>query len=247
MTGETATFTDRSEARVSETPNRFGELRRVHHFYEDTPGPEGFQVWMPPSSTANAHFHRIDQFQLFFGAAGAQFLRTPIEKGTMLIHYTDAYSTYGPFIAGDEPLEFFTLRAIHDEFIGYMPQDRALRTHRGGRHFQEEVAITGGLDEPGRVEISEIVERQDDNLVAYDVRSGPGADIDLPTSAGSNGQYCYIVAGDMCVGDRQHVAGTLGWIPPTSTAVSVTSREGCQALLMQFPPPTVAPVSAPER
>ena len=61
--------------------------------------------------------------------------REPIAPGTVMIHYADAYSTYGPFSSGDGELDYFTLRAVGDPVTAYMPGSRHLRAPSRGRHF----------------------------------------------------------------------------------------------------------------
>src|SRR5262245_15707940 len=76
------------------------------------PGPQAFLVRFPADSRGGAHFHPVDQFQIFYGSDGSWFKNQEITSGEIMLHYADAYVTYGPFgTKGPEPLEFFTLRA----------------------------------------------------------------------------------------------------------------------------------------
>ncbi|HEX9506417.1 MAG TPA: hypothetical protein VGA62_10480, partial [Acidimicrobiia bacterium] len=51
----------------------------------------------------------MNQFQVFFPAPGAWYKRRSLHS--VLVHYVDAFVTYGPFGSADQPLEFYTLRA----------------------------------------------------------------------------------------------------------------------------------------
>ena len=68
-------------------------------------GPQAFLIeTYPPEQQTAAHFHSTDQFQIFFPAEGAYYQRTEIRSP--LLHYSDAYTTYGPLEQGgaDGPL-----------------------------------------------------------------------------------------------------------------------------------------------
>src|SRR5579862_2487593 len=95
-------------------------------------GPQAYINELDPAVELAAHFHKVDQFQVFFGVSGARFLRHPIPK--VMVHYTDAYSTYGPFRSGTEGrLLYATLRAEHSNFGGVMPGARSQLPYRGRR------------------------------------------------------------------------------------------------------------------
>src|SRR4051812_8766458 len=115
--------------------NEFGEPRTIFHYYEGAAGqePEGFMVRLPRESSVKAHFHRVDQFQLLFGAQGSWYQRTKWQG--VLVHYADAYTTYGPFGAEAAPMDFFTLRARADGYVGYMPGARQDLVRRGRRNL----------------------------------------------------------------------------------------------------------------
>src|SRR5215467_525480 len=79
----------------------FGEHGRVE------PGPEGFMLKFRPGAGLPAHFHDVNQFQVFFGSPGATFGRHAIPE--LMVHYAAAGTLYGPFAAGAEvPLVMLT-------------------------------------------------------------------------------------------------------------------------------------------
>ena len=87
------------------------------------PGPQVYMNNVDPGITLSAHFHRIDQFQVFFGTDGARFQRKPIPA--VFVHYADAFATYGPFSAApDAALLYATIRARSDNYGGVMPGAR---------------------------------------------------------------------------------------------------------------------------
>ena len=88
-------------------------------------------VMLPPGYLGRAHFHEVDQFQVFFGGAGATYQRHEVPWA--MLHYADAYTTYGPFQAGGSTLRFFTLRARPTLGTHYMPESRDKLVRRGRR------------------------------------------------------------------------------------------------------------------
>ena len=98
------------------------------------PGPQVYMNSVDPGVTLSAHFHRIDQFQVFFGTDGARFQRKPVPP--VFVHYADAFATYGPFSAApDASLLYATIRARSDNYGGVMPGARGERPYLGRRHL----------------------------------------------------------------------------------------------------------------
>jgi hypothetical protein len=71
--------------------------------------PTIFSVEMPPLSVAPAHFHRNNQFQVFYEGAG-RIGNHAIQPVT--VHYAGAYTGYGPLVAGPEGLKYLTIRSV---------------------------------------------------------------------------------------------------------------------------------------
>ena len=64
--------------------------------------------------------------------------------GTVAVHYTDAYSAYGPIVAAQEGVSWFTLRNAWDPGARYMPAHRQqLRDARA--RWQHREATCGPL------------------------------------------------------------------------------------------------------
>ena len=108
---------------------------------EPPPGPEAvypmaFLVEQPAGSVVASHFHEANQFQLV--VAGSGTLGTHAVQ-PIAVHYSNAYSAYGPITAGDEGLQYLTLRNGYDRGARYLP---AAREELRGvqRRFREAVA-----------------------------------------------------------------------------------------------------------
>src|SRR5262245_18405605 len=75
--------------------------------------PQGFLVDVhQPDYVIKPHFHLVDQFQVIVSGGGTFGRHHPITAGSL--HYADAYTPYGPIVAGEKGLAFFTLRARAD-------------------------------------------------------------------------------------------------------------------------------------
>jgi hypothetical protein len=109
--------------------------------------PMAFLVEQDPGGTANAHFHRQDQFQLVVGGYG---MLGRHEVRPVTVHFTGAHTAYGPIRASeDEGVAYFTLRNGFDPGARFMtiPENRvALRTIPGRRHRE---SVAGPLGNPG--------------------------------------------------------------------------------------------------
>jgi oxalate decarboxylase/phosphoglucose isomerase-like protein (cupin superfamily) len=70
--------------------------------------PMAFLVEQDPGSTASAHYHQQDQFQLVVDGHGIMGTH---EVGPVTVHFTGAYTAYGPIRADKEAgVHYFTLR-----------------------------------------------------------------------------------------------------------------------------------------
>lgn len=95
--------------------------------------PVAFLVERGPGGITKPHFHQADQYQVVVSGYGKL---GPHDTGTVAVHYTDAYSAYGPIVAADEGIAWFTLRNCWDPGAKYMADldSRAeLRASRGIR------------------------------------------------------------------------------------------------------------------
>lgn len=65
-----------------------------------------------PGLLASTHFHRVDQFQVVVGGKGKIGRH---ELSPYCVHFTRAYTPYGPLLSdAEDGLKFIVLRARHD-------------------------------------------------------------------------------------------------------------------------------------
>jgi hypothetical protein len=210
----------------------------VAKYFTRDGGPHSFLVRTPKNDVIKAHFHRVDQFQLFYGAVGARYKGADIEPGRVVVHYADAYCTYGPINVGPDYLEYFTLRARLDRFTAYMPKgrDQLVRTARH-RNIYRNLSTEVDLDSQG---IEVVIEPEDDQLAVYRIRAAGGSKVSIPSPAGSSGQYYCILNGAAQYNGRTFGPRSLAWVDPVQSALQLTAAEdsGLDMLLLQFPNPT---------
>lgn len=232
---------DEAEVETFHTPS--GQYRRVTRYFTRDPGPYGYLVGMPADDIINPHFHRVDQFQVFYGTPGARYKDLEFGPGRILVHYADAYSTYGPVTSGPVELEYLTLRAILDKGVGYVPKDRDLliRTPRH-RNIHSELLLRDPSATPG-VEV--VIPHQHDGVGAVRFRVEPGP-TQLPSTGVHSGQYCVVLGGTIRYAGQEYGVGALAWIGARTAPLDVTAGEdGADLLILQFPHPT-APGGDPE-
>jgi len=85
------------------------------HPADDALCPMAFLVEKGPGAVTRPHFHQADQFQVVVAGRG---MLGDHEFSDGAVHYTDAYSAYGPIVAGKSGIWWFTLRNRWDPAPG---------------------------------------------------------------------------------------------------------------------------------
>ena len=208
---------------------------------EDAPGPQAFLVEMPGPCTNMAHFHEIDQFQLFFGGNSSWYKRHALPPLT--VHYSDAYSTYGPFgSSSEETFRFLTLRPVRSVVAGYMPWARKMLerqgrlTHRRRRNFSVELTLDTSVSDGGSVERT-VIEPEADGLAAKAISLAPGVSFDGPArDERSAGRYYYVARGSIENEGTVVGAGSVGWLGSDDLVPVLTAASGgCDLVVLDFP------------
>jgi hypothetical protein len=198
--------------------------------------PQGFLVEQPPGSVTKPHFHEVNQFQVFVGGEGRLGKRT---AGPLTVQYAGAHSPYGPIVAGDGGVTYFTLRAAWDPGAKYMPQSRE-RLKRGrqrqtlGRPVSpSDPAALRALAMP---ETETLIAREDDGMAAWLMRLGAGAEAAIPDPADGGGQYHVVVGGALRRDDARMGVLSCLFATPDEPRYAVRAGEaGLEMLVLQFP------------
>jgi hypothetical protein len=203
--------------------------------------PMAFLVEKDAAAIVRPHFHAADQYQVIVQGGGR--LGTH-DVATVAVHYTDAYSAYGPIVAAGEGISWFTLRNAWDPGARYMPAERAqLREARA--RFQHREATCGPLAPLTEAELAAltdvsgnaVIEETKDGLGTWRYTVTPGGVARGPDPATGGGQFWLVSAG------TAHVPG--GALLPVNSCVFVAPDDaalemfagpaGADLLCMQFP------------
>src|SRR5476649_941536 len=79
--------------------------------------PQAFLVESEGERLARAHFHTVDQWQIFVGGNGKMGKH---DVAPVTIHYANAFTPYGPLNPGPQGLAYMTLRPKYDPGAQYL-------------------------------------------------------------------------------------------------------------------------------
>jgi hypothetical protein len=198
--------------------------------------PQGFLVHQPPNAVTPAHFHEPNQFQVFVGGKGRMGAHP---AAPLTVQYANGHTPYGPIVAGEEGVQYFTLRQRWDPGAKYLPASRDLL-----RKGNQRTRIKGGIevaDDAARrarsgASLETVMAEEADGLAAWMLRLGPGATATLPSAAASGGQYLIVAGGTMTTEGRALDRLSTVFVTAEEAAFTVTAgSDGLDLLVLQFP------------
>jgi hypothetical protein len=199
--------------------------------------PQAFFVEQAPNSRLPAHFHMIDQFQVLFGGGGSIGRHEIQDFG---IHYTNAFTSYGPIDAGENGFNYFTLRNSWDGTGAHrMPESRAELKRVPRRHLLLQPPMPLAPDQLAsleRQEVETLHEMESDGLGVWIYRLPKGTAATGPAPGNGAGQYWIVIGGSLIFqGNRLSKLSCL-FVPETDDALSFQAGDdGLEVLVMQFP------------
>jgi hypothetical protein len=220
------------------TGQRRTKLEYVPSPGSEMTGPQAFLVTVPPDGVVPPHFHTVNQFQVFFGVPGATYKGHPLAD--CVVHYADAYSTYGPYRAAAQQVEFFTLRPTFTSYVGYMPEKRADKIKKSGRNIHVDIGRRAieNVPPPGGLATDTLIRPHPDGLRADLVRIGPGRGWAMTqVDASSAGRYNVVLWGNLVHDGRMYGARSVIWSGSTAGPVETAADRsaGCVLLSLEFP------------
>lgn len=208
--------------------------------------PVAYLVEQPPHATVDAHFHRVNQFQVAVAGSGT-IGRHPLAP--VAVHFADAFSAYGPIRAGEEGLQYLTLRNGYDPGARYLPAARKElvaqakpRLDRGEALAQETAPPAAPLPPVALANLVRAVEpvlrNQPGGPAGWRHRLPPGADITGPDPAAGGGQFWVVVAGSLAwPGQSALPPVSVVFVGPEEPPLhGMAGPGGLEMLLLQFPP-----------
>lgn len=231
-----------SEADVKEIVRKDGVGRRCDYFGTSgriTMDPQGFLVERPyANARIDPHFHDIDQFQVVVAGDG-HIGKKPVRSVTF--QYADAYTPYGPIVAQEDGISFFTLRNVASGGHFSMPGSKHLMPCRAGRNI---AAVFEQDLEPlaeGDVKREALMESQGDGVDAVGIRLGANATADGLWNDGG-GQYYLVCAGSIVADGKTLSENSLIRVDPGEETPSLKAGgEGANVLALQFARPSERP------
>ena len=204
--------------------------------FNDNGMPQGFLVHQPPNAVTPAHFHEPNQFQVFVDGNGRMGAHP---AAPLTVQYANGHTPYGPIVAGDQGVKYFTLRQRWDPGAKYMPASRDL-LKKGNQRNRIKAGI-GQADEAARLArsgtaLETIFAAEADGLAAWVLRAAPGQTAALPDPSISGGQYLIVTAGTLLHDGRDLDRLSTIYITPEESALTVCAgATGLDLLVLQFP------------
>ena len=202
--------------------------------------PMAFLVEKDAGAVVKPHFHAADQFQLVTQGGGRLGQH---DIGTVAVHYTDAWSAYGPIVAAGEGVSWFTLRNTWDPGARYMPAARdELRVARAKHQHRETTSAPlsplCGDELAALTSASSLQEMEAaDGLASWRFRLPADATLTGPEPARGGGQFWVVIAGSArCNNSALLPVQSCVFVGPEDAALPVIAGPaGSELLCMQFP------------
>lgn len=204
--------------------------------HNDNGLPQGFLVWQPPGAVTLPHFHETNQFQVFVEGIGSMGKH---EARPLTVQYANGHTPYGPIVASETGVHYFTLRQCWDPGAKYMPGARGKLTKGNQR-----TRIKGGIPTTAAAERSafrdvkaeEIFPAEADGMAAWIYRFAPGQEQEIPSAAGSGGQYLIVADGELLHDNKPYEKWSILFVTPDEPAPRIIpGADGLDLLVLQFP------------
>ncbi|HVY14450.1 MAG TPA: hypothetical protein VHB27_04430 [Rhodopila sp.] len=203
--------------------------------------PMAFLVEKEAGAIVKPHFHQADQYQVIVEGSGRLGIH---DVASVAIHYTDAYSAYGPIVAADEGVAWFTLRNTWDPGARYMPAARQQLREARAKHQHRE-ATCGPLPPLSSEDLAALTETNGVAVIA-ETTDGLGSwryavpalgSVTGPDPAVGGGQFWLVAAGSVSVaGSALLPSQSCIFVAPDDTGPRIIAGPGGADLIcMQFP------------
>jgi hypothetical protein len=203
--------------------------------------PMAFLVEKEAGAVVHPHFHQADQFQVIVQGSGRLGVH---DVASVAVHYTGAYSAYGPIVAADEGVSWFTLRNAWDPGARYLPEHRRQLREARARHEHREATCgplppltereLGALRAPGG---GAVMAETADGLGTRRYTVPAGGSVVGPEPCSGGGQFWLVSAGSAAVGGGALLpVQSCVFVAPEDAAVClIAGPGGADLICMQFP------------
>ena len=213
------------------------------HFMKPDPNsdvdyPQAFLAEGTAGRMLRSHFHFVDQFQVIWNGGGTLGAH-PLAFGT--VHFSRAYTPYGPIRYSDQGLGFITLRAHRDPGAQYMPDARAELDAVQNRKPWQITAMPDFDLTPGEsgVAMKALDGMQDERgLAAFSLVMKPGTQAWSIDPSKGDGQYILVMKGGIMHQGEHKKSLTVIWVDRHDKPFHFTAGpEGAQILILNYPVP----------
>ncbi len=218
---------------VAEATVPNGNVYRISDYvgsaFSAEPVPQVYLVEFPVAhGTIRPHFHKTNQFQVVV-RGGGRLGKHPLSP--VAVHYTDAFTPYGPIVTDDDGIAFFTIRAEGDTGSEYMPESRDKLERKAGRGLAWHVAPTSGP--PTATAVQPVEPPYADGLSVAVASVAPGDRLDLqPHDAG---RICILIGGSVTEQDGPLPLFSCRSVSPGETLAVAAEADGASVLVLDFP------------
>ncbi len=210
----------------------------------DPAHPQAFFVEQAPGSVVRPHFHDTDQFQVVVGGDGVLGKHA---IGPVTVHYTAAYTGYGPIAAGSGGLDYFTLRNRFAPRPYFYPESRHENKPARRRQLVAGPVDCGpagrsGSDGPGGpgnsgpATLTALFDGEENGVGAWLLRLDAGDEAAGPATGAGGGQYHLVIDGALLHGGKSLPRRSCVFVdsdePPPAFAAG---PEGLHLLILQLP------------
>lgn len=199
-------------------------------------GPQAFLVQQAPGWLLRTHYHTEHQFQLVshgHGTLGQHRLEP------LMLHYASPESGYGPVVAGEQGLDYYTLRARGTPDTWYLPQARERMRHGVRKRHAYGGPVHTSTPEELAARTSRSLQNfmeEADGLGAWMLRLPPGDVVDREEEPWWGIRFYYVASGSLSWRGRCAAAGDV---------ISADGRDerfdaqagntGAELIVMRFP------------
>jgi rubredoxin len=191
----------------------------------------------PGGHWSSAHFHRQDQFQV---VVDGKFKIGRHELTPYCVHFTRAYTPYGPLVSEGDPFSFMVMRAHRDSGSQHLPKELPqLQSVQNRRPFQisRHVKFPDVRDPARDVILTAVPDMMnEEGLAVYTMIVKPNVKTKAPDPAHGDGQYLLVVKGSLIHEGTERKALGLVFVKSEEGAHQLQAGpQGLEAIVLNFP------------
>lgn len=195
--------------------------------------PQVYLIENSPEMTIGAHFHEVDQFQIFVRGEG-KLGRHDVDP--VSVHFARAYTTYGPIESRGDGLSWMTLRPHRDLGAKMIDKyrDELVQKHKDRAPWQttKRAAFQPAASAGDLVDII----AGERGLAARALTLAPGGTLTAPNPADSPCQYILVTRGSLVhAGQEKRSPAVVHVTPADGPYTIVAGPQGLECLVLNFP------------